>query len=79
MTGWDQGTHLKDAAARVGLSLAELDTVIVADPQRYEERLAENDRLLRKAGHWGVPTMVFEGEPFFGQDRQARRERLLQS
>ena len=21
------------------------------------------------AGHWGVPTMVFEGEPFFGQDR----------
>jgi 2-hydroxychromene-2-carboxylate isomerase len=24
---------------------------------------------LRAAGHWGVPTMVFEGEPFFGQDR----------
>jgi len=21
------------------------------------------------AGHWGVPLMVFEGEPFFGQDR----------
>ncbi|TMB53500.1 MAG: 2-hydroxychromene-2-carboxylate isomerase, partial [Deltaproteobacteria bacterium] len=21
------------------------------------------------AGHWGVPTMVFAGEPFFGQDR----------
>ena len=21
------------------------------------------------AGHWGVPTMVFDGEPFFGQDR----------
>ena len=24
---------------------------------------------LEAAGHWGVPTMVFEGEPFFGQDR----------
>ena len=23
----------------------------------------------REAGHWGVPTMVFENEPFFGQDR----------
>ena len=21
------------------------------------------------AGHWGVPLMVFQGEPFFGQDR----------
>ena len=21
------------------------------------------------AGHWGVPTLVFDGEPFFGQDR----------
>jgi 2-hydroxychromene-2-carboxylate isomerase len=20
-------------------------------------------------GHWGVPTFVFEKEPFFGQDR----------
>ncbi len=24
---------------------------------------------LNAAGHWGVPTLVFEGEPFFGQDR----------
>jgi 2-hydroxychromene-2-carboxylate isomerase len=33
------------------------------------EVAAENDRLLRAPGHWGVPTMVFEGELFFGQDR----------
>jgi 2-hydroxychromene-2-carboxylate isomerase len=25
--------------------------------------------MLDEAGHWGVPTLVFEGEPFFGQDR----------
>ena len=27
------------------------------------------EEALDAAGHWGVPTMVFEGEPFFGQDR----------
>ncbi len=28
-----------------------------------------NQAALDASGHWGVPTMVFEGEPFFGQDR----------
>ena len=68
-SGWDQGTHLADAAARAGLRLAELEADIAADPARTEERLAYNDRTLRAAGHWGVPTMVFEDEVFFGQDR----------
>jgi 2-hydroxychromene-2-carboxylate isomerase len=26
-------------------------------------------RVARPSGHWGVPTFVFENEPFFGQDR----------
>ena len=69
VTGWDQGSHLADAAHRAGLDLAELQADIDAHPDRHEAALAENDRLLRAAGHWGVPTMVFEGEPFFGQDR----------
>jgi 2-hydroxychromene-2-carboxylate isomerase len=67
--GWDQGDHLAQAATRAGLNLAELEDAILADPYRYEERLAENDRALRAAGHWGVPVMVYDGEPFFGQDR----------
>jgi len=69
VSGWDQGTHLADAAARAGVDLTELEGAIVADPDRYEARLHENDRALRAAGHWGVPVMVYEGEPFFGQDR----------
>jgi len=24
---------------------------------------------LERSGHWGVPTFVFNGEPFFGEDR----------
>jgi adenylate cyclase len=40
-----------------------------SDPERHEACLTENNLALRVAWHWGVPTMVFEGEPFFGQDR----------
>ncbi len=67
--GWNEGAHLAEAAARAGLDLAELDAAVAADPQGHERALEENDAALRQAGHWGVPTMVFAGEPFFGQDR----------
>jgi 2-hydroxychromene-2-carboxylate isomerase len=67
--GWDQSTHLADASARAGLDLAELDREIGADPARYDAIVDDNQRALEAAGHWGVPTMVFAGEPFFGQDR----------
>lgn len=66
---WHLGDHLERAAARAGLDLVELDRAITADPDRYEDKLKENDLALRAAGHWGVPTMVFRDEPFFGQDR----------
>ena len=64
-----EGEHLARAAERAGLDLAELDRAIAAEPGRYEAALADNDAALRAAGHWGVPTAVFRGEPFFGQDR----------
>jgi 2-hydroxychromene-2-carboxylate isomerase len=67
--GWDEGSHLADAAHRAGLDLDELDAAIAADPEGHEAQLAANDAALHEAGHWGVPTMVFRGEPFFGQDR----------
>lgn len=66
---WHEGDRLKEAAARAGLDLAELDAAIERDPDRYEARIKENEDAHRKAGHWGVPTFAFEGEPFFGQDR----------
>lgn len=67
--GWHEGSHLADAAARAGLDLDELDAAIASDAGRYDAAIAENQRALEAAGHWGVPTMVFAGEPFFGQDR----------
>lgn len=69
VSGWDKGSHLADAAARAELDLDELEAAVLHQADDYDARLAENDRILRAAGHWGVPTMVFAGEPFFGQDR----------
>ena len=67
--GWDQGTHLADATARAGLDLAELDAVVAKDTAALDAIIAKNQEDHTAAGHWGVPTMVFQGEPFFGQDR----------
>lgn len=65
--GWNTGDLLKDAVADAGLDLAELDAAI-ADGDHLAE-IERNQKALDAAGHWGVPTMVFRGEPFFGQDR----------
>jgi 2-hydroxychromene-2-carboxylate isomerase len=67
--GWDQGAHLADAASRAGLDLGELEAEAKARTPELDARIADNQRALEAAGHWGVPTLVFRGEPFFGQDR----------
>ena len=66
---WHEGDHLAGAAARAGLELAELDAETSSDAAALDEDIAANQAALEAAGHWGVPTLVFEGEPFFGQDR----------
>ena len=64
---WTEGNHLADAVAKAGLDLAELEASIAAnDPMKEVEA---NHAALEAAGHWGVPTMVYKDEPFFGQDR----------
>ncbi len=67
--GWNEGNHLADATKRAGLDLADLDAKIEADPDHYEKVIEDNEAAQKAAGHWGVPLMVFDGEPFFGQDR----------
>lgn len=69
VVGWHEAAHLTDAAAHAGLDLAEMDAAVAADPARYDAILERNQADLEAAGHWGVPTFVFQGEPFFGQDR----------
>ncbi|MEN0078932.1 MAG: DsbA family protein [Pseudomonadota bacterium] len=75
---WDKGTVLADAAAEVGLEYASLQAAII-DGDHMDE-VERNHEALDASGHWGVPTMVFNGEPFFGQDRvETLRWRLHQA
>jgi 2-hydroxychromene-2-carboxylate isomerase len=77
---WHLADHLAGAANRAGLDLARLDSEIDRNADRYEAAIAENEAAQKNAGHWGVPLMVFKGEPFFGQDRfDVLRWRMQQS
>jgi 2-hydroxychromene-2-carboxylate isomerase len=67
--GWNEGDHLARAAEAAGFDLAAMDRAIETDPERYESIISDNEKQHAASGHWGVPTFVFENEPFFGQDR----------
>ena len=54
---------------RAGLKPEKIEHAIAAEPEKYDTALEENALGLEAAGHWGVPVMVFDGEPFYGQDR----------
>jgi 2-hydroxychromene-2-carboxylate isomerase len=69
VTDWHLGDHLARAAERAGLDLAEMDAAVAADPDHHVAVVEANQGAQRAGGHYGVPLMVFEGEPFFGQDR----------
>ena len=66
---WQEGDHLATATERAGLDLTALDETLARDRDDLEATITANQEAHRAAGHWGVPTCVFEGEPFFGQDR----------
>lgn len=77
---WHLGDHLARAVARSGLDLAELDRAIAANAAHFEAAIANNEAAQKRAGHWGVPLMVFDGEPLFGQDRfEALKWRMAQN
>ncbi len=66
---WNEGNHLRAAADRAGLDFGELERRAVDEADRLDAVGAQNEKDQLTAGHWGVPLMVFQGEPFFGQDR----------
>ena len=69
--GWDEGGNLERALEAAGLDPAEVSAEVEAEAEALDAEIAANQSSLEAAGHWGVPTLVFEGEPFFGQDRIA--------
>ena len=41
----------------------------IAEPASHKRQIEDNQNRQLEAGHSGVPTFVYNGEPFFGQDR----------
>ena len=66
---WTDGDHLGKSVERAGLDLIEMDQTIENDPDLYIKIIEANHAARHDIGHWGSPTIVIEGEPFFGQDR----------
>jgi 2-hydroxychromene-2-carboxylate isomerase len=66
---WDKGDILAEAAREAGLDLQKLEAEIARDAKKLDAEINQNEADQVSGGHWGVPLMVFEGEPFFGQDR----------
>ncbi len=66
---WHEGDHLARAVAAAGGDLAEMDAAIAAEADRLDGAIKANEADQRAGGHYGVPLMVYGGEPFFGQDR----------
>lgn len=66
---WNEGDQLREAIARAGLDIDLLSSAAEAQAADIAAEIQANQDAHRAAGHWGVPTMVFEDEPFFGQDR----------
>ena len=66
---WNEGDKLARAIARAGLDMNELQAEAAGKSAEIAAEIEANQEAHRAAGHWGVPTMVFENEPFFGQDR----------
>ena len=51
---------------RAGLDWAELDVEAVTNAEAVEANIAADQAALESAGHCGVATLVYGGEPFFG-------------
>jgi len=66
---WHRGDALESAVERAGLDYAELKRDADRDAKTFDRGFAANHEALLEAGHWGVPTFVYEKQPFFGQDR----------
>ena len=64
---WHLGEHLAGAASRAGLDLASMDAAI--EGADHLEEIEANQAALDAIGGWGVPSLVFNDELFFGQDR----------
>ena len=65
---WHEEDALRKTLANAGLDLDALSAWGAANGERLQQIIARNEAAQLEQ-HWGVPLMVLDGEPFFGQDR----------
>ena len=61
--------HVKAAVDGIGMDYDAVIADIQADPEPYDQIWLRHQDEFQATGQGGVPTMSFNGEPFFGQDR----------
>jgi 2-hydroxychromene-2-carboxylate isomerase len=62
--------HVKPAFNSIdGLDYDKAIDYICKNPEKVDAVWQKNQDMQLQAGHGGVPLMIFQGEPFFGQDR----------
>lgn len=66
---WHLPENFGPIVAKAGLNLEKLEAQLQDNEDRLDAQIAEHQDELEASGHWGVPTLVFDNEPFFGQDR----------
>lgn len=69
VTDWHEDQHALRALTDAGLDSQSILANIERNASDYDAEIARNQEDHAAAGHWGVPLFVYEGEPFFGQDR----------
>ncbi len=66
---WHEGDKIAKACQEAGVDFIRLDRRAQDEADTLDAKIEVNQDAQRAAGHWGVPLMVFDGEPFYGQDR----------
>jgi 2-hydroxychromene-2-carboxylate isomerase len=62
--------HVKERFNKIeSLDYDEAIKFIQDNPEKVDAVWTENSKVQAQAGHGGVPLFIFQGEPFFGQDR----------
>ncbi len=66
---WHYPENFSKIASKADLDLQKLEDQLSGNEERLDNIISTHQDELEASGHWGVPTLVFENEPFFGQDR----------
>ena len=68
-SNWHETAILRPVIEKAGFDYDGLTEDAQRRGETFMQTYAQNDQDLQTAGHWGVPVFVYNGEPFYGQDR----------